>query len=156
LSHILNAFAFAWVNMQTYSVRDTAEAFYLCKQPWEIFNLFSPKSLETPPAYLMDPRRVRDPRLARSDPRQTTAGQHAPTPPPASNTSSSPQWSENGLGSALPPAQLAYQSAQHPSNPSPASEFTTPPSSSDTAPETPQYKPRPLFCVVCASNQASN
>lgn len=98
----------------------------------------------------MDPRRARDPRLARADLRQSTSGQPASTPPPAS---SSPQWSENGVSSALSPAQPAYQPPQHtPSNPS-ATESTTPPSSSDATPETSQYKPRPLFCVVCASNQ---
>jgi RNA polymerase II subunit A C-terminal domain phosphatase SSU72 len=93
----------------------------------------------------MDPRKARDPRLARADLHQSMS---APTPPP---TSSSPQWSENGVGSALSSAQNT------PPNPSsfPAPESATPPSSTDATPETPQYKPRPLFCVVCASNQAS-
>jgi hypothetical protein len=105
----------------------------------------------------MDPRKARDPRLARA---QVKSGQPAPTstPPPASYSFSFPQWSENGVGSASPPTQPAYQPPQPtPSNSSSFSaEFTAPPSLLDATPETSQYKPRPLFCVVCASNQASN
>lgn len=98
----------------------------------------------------MDPRRARDPRLARADPRQAMSGQPTSTPPPMSYPSSS---RENGLGNASPPTQSAYQPPQPTPSNFPATEFTAPPSSSDATPETSQYKPRPLFCVVCASNQ---
>jgi hypothetical protein len=90
----------------------------------------------------MDPRRARDPRLARADPRlqrvQQDTPASTPTPPPAQPTSI-----ENGY--ATPPNALA---------PYPADSL---PSSSTPVPtvETPAYKQRPLFCVVCASNQVN-
>ncbi|KAF9055198.1 phosphoprotein phosphatase [Hymenopellis radicata] len=84
----------------------------------------------------MDPRR-RDPRLARADPRlqrlqnneQTPSA--TPTPPPHAST-------ENGSVSSTP---IPSNHVGLPSDSNVAS-------SSSTA-----YKPRPLFCVVCASNQ---
>lgn len=79
----------------------------------------------------MDPRRARDPRLARADPRlqqQATSSTPPNAPPPPRNTT--PSQNHN-----TPP-------------PPPSQQHSTP--SSET-PET--YKERPLFCVVCANNQ---
>jgi len=95
----------------------------------------------------MDPRRARDPRLARVDPRfqqvQVDSSSSAtPTPsiPPAVDAFSNRQ-SENGNLNSPPPQSLSQ---------SPEAAFSTPPNSSTP---NPVYKPRPLFCVVCASNQ---
>lgn len=79
----------------------------------------------------MDPRRARDPRLVRADPRLQRAQPGSPvsTPPPLYNFSQPPeQWIENGTN--------AQQSLSQPQSDQQQS-----------------YKPRPLFCVVCASNQ---
>ncbi|KAL0949726.1 hypothetical protein HGRIS_009766 [Hohenbuehelia grisea] len=97
----------------------------------------------------MDPRRARDPRLARVDPRlqRSQPGPAAqpvvqPTPPPPGP--SVPQvpynttWPENG-STSLPTSTLSPSVPQE----APA-ETVAPPTG---------YKPRPLFCVVCASNQ---
>ncbi|KAJ7781338.1 phosphoprotein phosphatase [Mycena metata] len=85
----------------------------------------------------MDPRRARDPRLARADPRlQRVQDTPAPTPTP-------PPPIENGY--ATPPqSTLTSYTAD-----------AQPPQSATPIPtvETPAYKQRPLFCVVCASNQ---
>ncbi|KAJ7638726.1 phosphoprotein phosphatase [Roridomyces roridus] len=69
----------------------------------------------------MDPRRARDPRLARADPRLQRVQRE--TPPAATPTPPPPAF-ENGAMSQTP-----VPDAQ------------------------PAYKQRPLFCVVCASNQ---
>ncbi|KAJ7068178.1 phosphoprotein phosphatase [Mycena amicta] len=61
----------------------------------------------------MDPRRARDPRLARADPRIQRVQQDTPAPTPT------------------PPPPLENNGQASPS----------------------LFKPRPLFCVVCASNQ---
>jgi len=89
----------------------------------------------------MDPRRARDPRLARADPRlqRVQSGSPVSTPPPLYNSSHAPdQWVENGtnvLATQQPPQiQNDQQQLQ-------STYFQ------------PGYKPRPLFCVVCASNQ---
>lgn len=98
----------------------------------------------------MDPRRARDPRLARVDPRlqRVPSGSPVPTPTPPSqnnNPQFSTQWMENGTrnSAAVPPQ--------------PPSDFQEIPTSEAQGPQIPvqpDYKPRPLFCVVCASNQA--
>ncbi|KAJ7283744.1 phosphoprotein phosphatase [Mycena rebaudengoi] len=85
----------------------------------------------------MDPRR-RDPRLARADPRLQRVQE-----PPTSTPTPPPQHSENGY---------TNQPLQHPPS------FQDPQGSQSTVPDTTTsaavaYKPRPLFCVVCASNQ---
>ena len=69
----------------------------------------------------MDPRKARDPRLARADPRLNHQ-----QPPPAAP----PVWDDTSVAAAQ---QVA-----------PTTDVTN---------LQPKYKPRPLFCVVCASNQ---
>ncbi|KAG6335331.1 hypothetical protein ID866_3763 [Astraeus odoratus] len=96
----------------------------------------------------MDPRRARDPRLARADPRLQRLTSGSPAPP------------QQAQGSApWPPtdAQLltSSQPVVHPSQPpvpSTSSSSMVPPSS-NVMPSPSAYKPRTLFCVVCASNQ---
>ncbi len=79
----------------------------------------------------MDPRRARDPRLARADPRL----QRVPSNPPPSETNYA-NWSENG-GTPVEPMQEDNTQESLPQN--------------LNAPE--PYRARPLFCIVCASNQ---
>lgn len=109
----------------------------------------------------MDPRR-RDPRLqARADPRADPRLQRQPLPPqqpppnPAYGFPSQPDsynhypvpqpvpTPENGAGSTI-----VASSAPKPEELSGPAVEVTPPSTSG-------YKARPLFCVVCASNQVS-
>ncbi|KAG6837552.1 hypothetical protein H0H93_007733 [Arthromyces matolae] len=91
----------------------------------------------------MDPRRARDPRLSRPDPRiQRLQGDSTPTPPPSGNAHLPlPTQLDNDFNDETPasssnvvPAPVVDAIQRH-SSPSPG------------------YKPRPLFCVVCASNQ---
>ncbi|KAF7313701.1 Phosphoprotein phosphatase [Mycena chlorophos] len=110
-----NKFQMVWVALKTTNVLDTAEALFL---PY--LDRLPQKSALTCCFCSMDPRRARDPRLARADPRLQRVQQDSPpTPilPP-----------ENNGHSGTPPTQSA-----------------TPPASA--------FKQRPLFCVVCASNQ---
>ncbi len=103
----------------------------------------------------MDPRRARDPRLLRADPRLQRPQSNPPGPPPTSLQQpqltsgypapiagpsysqtlpeASPQWSNSPQSNQ----QLAEEAQAAASGP----------------PATSSYKPRPLFCVVCASNQ---
>lgn len=100
----------------------------------------------------MDPRRARDPRLARVDSRlqqvQADSSSSATvTPPVPSTVDTLPNHqNQNGNANSPPPESIS----QPPIAQSPPS--STPPNSS-----TPNslYKPRPLFCIVCASNQVS-
>jgi len=92
----------------------------------------------------MDPRRTRDPRLARVDPRpqQVPADSSSSatlTPPiPLTVDALSNHQTDNGNPNSPPPPQSPVVEASQSSTPS------TPNS---------VYKPRPLFCIVCASNQ---
>ncbi|KAI6110456.1 phosphoprotein phosphatase [Pisolithus thermaeus] len=94
----------------------------------------------------MDPRRARDPRLARADPRIQRLASGSPAPP--QQIQSSAPW---------PPSE-PYASAHQVSQPSnqQAASSTGGNSMIPFSVEKPPlsvYKPRTLFCVVCASNQ---
>lgn len=120
----------------------------------------------------MDPRRARDPRLTRTDPRlQRQHGQPGPSynapPPPYPNYP--PQGHGNGGLSYVPP-QAPQMQQQYSSGPVSNHQLreeaegasSLPPPATASQPQTQPateiktkqiYKPRPLFCVVCASNQ---
>ncbi|KAH7916198.1 phosphoprotein phosphatase [Hygrophoropsis aurantiaca] len=95
----------------------------------------------------MDPRRARDPRLARVDPRLQRVPSNSPAPSyPQNNAQSTPSWPING--NYAPQNSISVQPGpSYQSQAEPTSQSTTPVSSQ------PIYKPRPVFCVVCASNQ---
>ncbi|KII94738.1 hypothetical protein PLICRDRAFT_33549 [Plicaturopsis crispa FD-325 SS-3] len=105
----------------------------------------------------MDPRRARDPRLARADPRLQRTHSNSPVPP--QQQAPQAQWTENGVPGytttaaqeTAPQTQAApyphYEQASAGSSHQVQQAQPHPPAS------TPMYKPRPLFCVVCASNQ---
>jgi len=95
----------------------------------------------------MDPRKARDPRLARADPRL-----HG-TPPAGGSQgaqedgdSATPGPSAYPLHAPVAPTIIAVDPSVQPLN-------ATEPQSGTPQPSFPSYKPRPLFCVVCASNQ---
>ncbi|KAG6813498.1 RNA polymerase II subunit A C-terminal domain phosphatase [Tricholoma furcatifolium] len=94
----------------------------------------------------MDPRRARDPRLSRADPRlQRLQQDSTPTPPPSSSSlllPSSVQHDANQEAHVSQSIKQEYQDSQT------LLSDATSPSSSESV-----YKPRTLFCVVCASNQ---
>lgn len=94
----------------------------------------------------MDPRRARDPRLARADPRlqQVPSGSPAPTPSPQQLGQ---QWSPMNGYDLAPSSQSPAQLSGYPLDGTGQSSL---PLDSQIGP-TP--KERPLFCVVCASNQ---
>lgn len=83
------------------------------------------------PRLARDPRRAQDPRLARTASADPRARSDSPAPPPALN---------------VPVQTLAPQPLS--ATPAPASLL-----SDSTAIATSHIKQRPLFCVVCASNQ---
>lgn len=101
----------------------------------------------------MDPRRARDPRLARVDPRLQRGQSALPTPSPQQHGGSvqgATQWTANG----------AYMASQNIAPNALMQQADTPSENAIAGPSTPvnnarssSYKPRPLFCVVCASNQ---
>ena len=101
----------------------------------------------------MDPRRTRDPRLARVDPRlqqvpaESSSSETLTPPIPPTVDALSNHQTDNGDSNSPPPQPIPQSPVVEPS---PSS---TPPNSS-----TPNslYKPRPLFCIVCASNQVIN
>ena len=109
----------------------------------------------------MDPRRARDPRLARADPRlqqpqqqqqQQQQRQQLLTPSPNNGSHSNPE-----SHSITPPQPFANAIATVSSQIPPAADAST--SASTHALETPSptsFKTKPLFCVVCASNQVSS
>ncbi|KAG1820283.1 Ssu72-like protein-domain-containing protein [Suillus subaureus] len=101
----------------------------------------------------MDPRRARDPRLARVDPRLQRGPSALPTPSPQQQSGSgqsTTQWTANG----------AYMASQSTVPNILVQQADTASENAIAGPSTPAnnvgsstYKPRPLFCVVCASNQ---
>jgi RNA polymerase II subunit A C-terminal domain phosphatase SSU72 len=119
----------------------------------------------------MDPRRARDPRLARPDPRLQRQGQ--PSLPQYNNTPpfSYPSYPEYGPSngssshsqtpSQMPPYSSGSVSNQQLTEEAQAASVLPPPGPSIQPAPPPVidaksklvYKPRPLFCVVCASNQ---
>ncbi|KAI0254227.1 Ssu72-like protein-domain-containing protein [Lactifluus subvellereus] len=100
----------------------------------------------------MDPRRARDPRIARTDPRQQQPQQlrqqlHTPTPNNGIN-------SNPGSHSVTPPQPFVTAMATMSSQVPPAADASTSAlSHPPNLPSAPAFKTRPLFCVVCASNQ---
>ncbi|KAJ7585010.1 phosphoprotein phosphatase [Mycena floridula] len=111
----------------------------------------------------MDPRRSRDPRLAR-DPRlqsRSVDPTPAPTPPPQQQHSQQqypqhPQNFQNGYGGPQYEQQSQQNHFQQQQNQyQQQSNFQQQPQQEPQQPApsiTPAYKSRPLFCVVCASN----
>ncbi|TFK28825.1 phospho protein phosphatase [Coprinopsis marcescibilis] len=96
----------------------------------------------------MDPRRARDPRFARPDPRLQRQGQ-SPIPQPQSHGPPQQQSYNNAMPSQS--MDLASSSAG-PSNSGLRTDESKPSVNEETNPMN-GYKARPLFCVVCASNQ---
>ncbi|KAL4075942.1 phosphoprotein phosphatase [Scleroderma citrinum] len=96
----------------------------------------------------MDPRRARDPRLVRTDPRLQRPSSGSPAPPHQPSLSTPWLPSEPHPSSSSQPALRPTQQ-QATSNIGSNSLA----SSSDEMLSIPTYKPRTLFCVVCASNQ---
>lgn len=96
----------------------------------------------------MDPRRARDPRLARADPRLQRVSSGPPAsagPPPhenyinwsTKNGTPTPDFTNQNEGSGMAQENATQENL--------ALNFNTP---------TP-YRQRPLFCIVCASNQVT-
>ena len=135
------------VGEKTVDVRDTAEM-HLCKR-WREWVLTTLSSI----ASGMDPRRVRDPRLGRADPRlqQQQQRQQLHTPTPNNGITSNP-----GSHSVTPPQPFVTAVATMSSQIPPATDMSVPTSTQpQNHPLAPSFKTRPLFCVVCASNQVS-
>ncbi|KAH6915000.1 phosphoprotein phosphatase [Coprinopsis sp. MPI-PUGE-AT-0042] len=112
----------------------------------------------------MDPRRARDPRLARAnDPRLQQRQGSAPSQTPMATMNYGAQQPQIQLpphSSSSPVASLAVDGSLGSPSPSTASASTSqlvdaPPLAGSSSASEPfeAYRPRPLFCVVCASNQ---
>jgi hypothetical protein len=136
------------VGEKTIDVRDTAEL-----HPYTPIKMLDSDCVRILYSTGMDPRRARDPRLARPDPRQQQPQQrlqlHTPTPNNGIN-------SNPGSHSITPPQPFVTAMATVSSQVPPAADASTSASThSMNLPSAPGFKIRPLFCVVCASNQVS-
>lgn len=89
----------------------------------------------------MDPRRARDPRLARTDPRLQRVQSESPAPPAPLFA---PSFSQNA-----PPPNFEHEGPNSFETSSQENQVNN----MQSLPSPSMYKPRPLFCVVCASNQ---
>ncbi|OAX43880.1 Ssu72-domain-containing protein [Rhizopogon vinicolor AM-OR11-026] len=101
----------------------------------------------------MDPRRARDPRLARADPRvqRVTSTSQASSSQQQGGTT---QWSANGAYTTSPQSVAPTVSMQYADATSEnATAGPSTPANDIGSSSRSVYKPRPLFCVVCASNQ---
>ncbi|KAI5124864.1 hypothetical protein M0805_007296 [Coniferiporia weirii] len=118
----------------------------------------------------MDPRRARDPRLARADPRlqnRPPSNPPAPTPPSQPIQYATPEGHQQNLaqayGGSTPTTLPGFQNGAEPvpglgvAGPSTYSSETATPEFTQTQQlsqsSAPTFKLKPLFCVVCASNQ---
>ncbi|KAI0321888.1 hypothetical protein OF83DRAFT_133558 [Amylostereum chailletii] len=107
----------------------------------------------------MDPRRARDPRLARAaDPRLQRPASNSPAPgppqqyynqpPPIQQSTSSTPHNATTPQAFFNAGEAVAQQLTQANIPAPLH-----PSSDPQAGTVSKYKQRPLFCVVCASNQ---
>lgn len=112
----------------------------------------------------MDPRRARDPRLSRTDPRLQRTHSNSPVPPPSHipTPPHQPQYPHQPYlsqpsGSNHPPYPTATPPPQYSSGPTSNHQLVQDVQEVPSIPPPAQppsvYRPRPLFCVVCASNQ---
>ncbi|KAH9482930.1 RNA polymerase II subunit A C-terminal domain phosphatase SSU72 [Psilocybe cubensis] len=108
----------------------------------------------------MDPRKARDPRLARADPRlqQPQATQPTPMAPSVSynaqyNATSAQQWDANPNNASSADTTLQFQATAHTGSDIAAPQTNNEAQPTSSTSSTSMYKQRPLFCVVCASNQ---
>lgn len=93
----------------------------------------------------MDPRKARDPRFGRVDPRLQRVDAGTPT-------QTSPLMGDSDATANSFPLDPALQ-AQSSSFPHENQQPHTQPPGQSSSSQSAAYKPRPLFCVVCASNQ---
>ncbi|KAH8106046.1 phosphoprotein phosphatase [Cristinia sonorae] len=113
----------------------------------------------------MDPRRARDPRLARGDPRLQRTHSNSPAPAPQgpgsshhqSNVPPQPTQASGSNHVPYPTANPPQYSTGALSNQQLAQEAQSATSMVTAQPQSTEvsapFKQRPLFCVVCASNQ---
>lgn len=96
----------------------------------------------------MDPRKARDPRFGRVDPRLQRVDAGTPTQTPLLMGDSDASTNSFPLDPAL--------QAQSSSSPHENQQTQTQPPGQSNSSQSAVYKPRPLFCVVCASNQVKS